>query len=104
MTCSVASQDAASRGLREEEILYPTHSVVCIFPRLRRIADPHDYKFKTLGYVDFVGFLTTPGQASRLDKPSWSALDPHARTDQRHGGAPLNERKKQESVAQGRPK
>jgi hypothetical protein len=50
-------------------------SVVCIFPRLDDGSQvPNDYKVRTLGYVDCVRFLTTPGKHPGWTTDHWSAL------------------------------
>lgn len=44
-------------------------SVVCIFPRLDPQSQvPDDYKVRTMGYAQLVGFLAAPGK-----HPDWSA-------------------------------
>ena len=50
-------------------------SVVCVFPRLDPQSQvPDDYKVRTLGYAEFVRFLTTAGKHPAWAAEHWSAL------------------------------
>ncbi len=50
-------------------------SVVCIFPRLADGSQvPNDFKIKTLGYADFLRFLTTPGAHPQWSRQHWSTF------------------------------
>lgn len=51
------------------------NSVVCIFPRLADGSQvPSDYKVRTLGYEDFLTFLTRPGAHPQWNRSHWAAF------------------------------
>lgn len=50
-------------------------SVVCIYPRLEEGSDvPGDYKAKTLGYPEFIDFMTSPGARPNWSREHWLAF------------------------------
>jgi hypothetical protein len=50
-------------------------SVVCIFPRLADGSQvPDDFKVKTLGYADFLSFLTRPGVHPQWNRHHWAVF------------------------------
>lgn len=50
-------------------------SVVCAFPRLAEGSEvPDDYKVRTLGYAEFLAFLTAPGARPDWNRDHWIAL------------------------------
>lgn len=50
-------------------------SVICVFPRLDLQSQvPDDYKVRTMGYAQFVGFLAAPGRHPGWSAGHWTAL------------------------------
>jgi hypothetical protein len=82
--CKMAiSDDMHQLASRDDTIPQPPQgkfytqldSVVCVFPRLEDGSEvPNDYRVKTLGYADFVQFITTPGKHPDWTRDHWSAL------------------------------
>ncbi|WP_319463027.1 NERD domain-containing protein [Micromonospora sp. RTP1Z1] len=50
-------------------------SVVCVYPRLEEGSEvPGDYKARTLGYPEFLDFLTSPGARPTWNREHWLAF------------------------------
>jgi len=69
----VADQDSGiPRSPRGRKFYTQLDSVVCIFPRLESGSQvPSDFKAQTLGYVEFLQFLTAPGAHPDWQPEHW---------------------------------
>jgi hypothetical protein len=83
--CKMAISDDMSAFARQDssvpqsapgrEFYRQIDSVVCIFPRLDEQSQvPDDYKVRTMGYAQLVGFLTGPGEHPGWSAGHWAAL------------------------------
>jgi hypothetical protein len=72
----IAQQDSTvPQPARGAEFYRQIDSVVCIFPRLDAGSQvPDDFKVRTLGYAEFVRFLTAPGKHPGWTADHWAAL------------------------------
>jgi len=73
---AVARQDSSvPQPARGREFYRQIDSVICIFPRLdHRSQVPDDYKVRTMGYAQFVAFLTASGRHPGWSADHWAAL------------------------------
>ena len=70
MQVIAAHDSTVPRPSQRKRFYTQIDSVVCIFPRLDDGSQvPNDYKVRTLGYVDCVRFLTTPGKSIPAGQP-----------------------------------
>ncbi len=84
-TCKMAISDDMSAVARNDssvpqpapgrEFYRQIDSVICIFPRLDpRSQVPDDYKVRTMGYAQLIGFVTAPGRHPGWSADHWTAL------------------------------
>ena len=84
-TCKMAISDDMSAVARQDksvpqpgpgrEFYRQIDSVICIFPRLDHQSQvPDDYKVRTMGYAQLVGFLAAPGRHPGWSAGHWAAL------------------------------
>lgn len=73
---AVARQDSSvPQPAPGREFYRQIDSVICIFPRLDHQSQvPDDYKVRTMGYAQFVGFLAAPGRHPGWSAGHWAAL------------------------------
>lgn len=71
----LAAQDSSIPTPFRREFYTQFDSVVCIFPRLADGSQvPSDFKVKTLGYADFLAFLTARGARLPWNRDHWEAF------------------------------
>ena len=84
-TCKMAISDDMSAIAKQDssvpqpapgrEFYRQIDSVICIFPRLDHQSQvPDDYKVRTMGYAQLVGFLAAPGRHPGWSAGHWAAL------------------------------